>query len=353
MNAATLPIISMTALESESGLAELRHAASEVGFFYLIDHGITSAAQQLYLALSRAFFQLPMSDKQAVDMIHSPHFRGYNAVGNEMTAGRLDAREQFDWMNDEQALPVDQLQHPWQKLIGPNLWPSAMPALKPELTDLQNKMSHITVTLLQKLCEALGVSGNALDHTIGAQPYTHAKLIRYPAQPTQQQGVGAHKDPGYLTLVMQDEQSGLKVERNSVWVDVAPIPGALVVNIGELLELASNGFLKATNHKVESPTHGQERYSIAFFMAAQLSATVPVLPLPAEFKAKALGPSTDPNNPLLTDVGNNVLKGRLRSHPHVTRKHYSDELLQQLKTKGAAMPRSMTDISCGAIAYSN
>ncbi|CUA87308.1 isopenicillin N synthase family dioxygenase [Pseudidiomarina woesei] len=336
MNAATLPIISMTSLESAAGLAALREAASEVGFFYLTDHGLSEAAQQRYLALTRTFFQLPTAVKQTIDMIHSPHFRGYNALGSEMTAGRLDAREQFDWMNEELALAPDQLRSPWQKLIGPNLWPSAMPSLKPALTQLQQTMSHITVNLLQKLCLALGVTSNALDHTLGSQPYTHAKLIRYPAQQAQQQGVGAHKDPGYLTLVLQDAQSGLKVERGNEWVNVAPIPGALVVNIGELLELASNGFLKATNHKVESPTGGIERYSIAFFMAAQLSATVPVLPLPSHLKARALGPSTDPNNPLLTDVGNNVLKGRLRSHPQVTRKHYCDDQLRHLLAKSFA-----------------
>lgn len=336
MNAATLPIISLTSLDSEEGLAQLRRAASDVGFFYLVDHGLSDDAQQEYLALSRAFFQLPAAEKQSVDMIHSPHFRGYNAMGNEMTAGRFDAREQFDWMNEELALSAEQLKYPWQKLIGPNLWPSAMPTLKPALITLQNKLSGITVNLLQKLCESLGVDRYALDHTIGAQPYTHAKLIRYPAQQSPQQGVGAHKDPGYLTLVMQDSQSGLKVERGNEWVDVAPIPGALVVNIGELLELASNGFLKATNHKVESPTQGSERYSIAFFMAAQLSATVPVLSLPPELKSRALGPSVDPSNPLLTDVGNNVLKGRLRSHPHVTRKHYCDEPLRHLLEKSFA-----------------
>ncbi|MAD53590.1 isopenicillin N synthase family oxygenase [Idiomarina sp. UBA3162] len=330
MTAATLPIISMTQLESAAGLAQLRRAASDVGFFYLVDHGISHESQQNYLRLSREFFQLSAQHKQAVDMIHSPHFRGYNAMGSEMTAGRLDAREQFDWMNEEQAIPESALSQPWQKLIGPNLWPTSMPALKPTLTTLQHRLSDITVNLLQKLCLSLGVDANALDHTIGTQPYTHAKLIRYPGQQNPQQGVGAHKDPGYLTLVMQDAQSGLKVEHDAQWVDVAPIPGAFVVNIGELLELASNGFLKATNHKVESPKQGVERYSIAFFMAAQLSATVPVLSLPDELKARASGPSADPNNPLLTDVGNNVLKGRLRSHTHVTRRYYCQQTARTL-----------------------
>ena len=114
MNAPTLPVISMTALESESGLAELRRAASDVGFFYLVDHGISHESQQDYLRLSREFFQLSAQQKQSVDMIHSPHFRGYNAMGSEMTAGRLDAREQFDWMNEEQAIPDSALSQPWQ-----------------------------------------------------------------------------------------------------------------------------------------------------------------------------------------------------------------------------------------------
>lgn len=330
MNAASLPIISMASLNSSEGLAQLRQAASEVGFFYLVDHGLSARTLQDYLALSQRFFLLSEEEKQTINMIHSPHFRGYNAVGSEMTAGRLDAREQFDWMNEEIALAPEQLRRPWQKLIGPNLWPAAMPTLKPALLHLQTKLSAVSVTLLQQLCKALGVSPNVLDATLGEQPYTHAKLIRYPAQQAAEQGVGAHKDPGYLTFVIQDEQSGLKVERDNQWVNVEPIAGALVVNIGELLEMASNGFLKATNHKVESPTQGVERYSIAFFMAAQLSATVPVLSLPPELQARALGPSTDPNNPLLTDVGNNVLKGRLRSHPHVTREHYCSEPLKQL-----------------------
>lgn len=330
MNATTIPVISMASLNSKKGLAELRHAASNIGFFYLVDHGLTHEVQQSYLELSRSFFELSDIEKHAVDMIHSPHFRGYNGIGSEMTAGRLDVREQFDWMNEALPLDATELRFAWEKLIGPNLWPKSLPQLRPKLTLLQQHMSHITVNLLQKLCESLGVSGNALDHTIGEQPYTHAKLIRYPAQLSPQQGVGAHKDPGYLTLVLQDGQSGLKVEHEGQWFKVAPIPGALVVNIGELLELASNGFLKATNHKVDSPTSGVERYSIAFFMAAQLSATVPVLPLPEELKVRAMGPTTDPRNPLLTDVGNNVLKGRLRSHPQVTRRYFCQEPLRQL-----------------------
>ncbi|MCZ4263452.1 isopenicillin N synthase family oxygenase, partial [Limimaricola sp. G21655-S1] len=77
-------------------------------------------------------------------------------------------------------------------------------------------------------------------------PYQHMKLIHYPGQEAggSSQGVGAPKDPGYLTLVMQDNHSGLEVEMADGWISAPPLPGALMVNIGELLELASNGYLK-------------------------------------------------------------------------------------------------------------
>ncbi|ESZ18473.1 hypothetical protein X737_18050 [Mesorhizobium sp. L48C026A00] len=67
------------------------------------------------------------------------------------------------------------------------------------------------------------------------------------------QGVGAHKDGGFLTLLLQDDNKGLQVEYDGSWVNVDPIPGTLVVNIGELLELASNGYLRATVHRVVTP----------------------------------------------------------------------------------------------------
>ncbi len=97
-----------------------------------------------------------------------------------------------------------------------------------------------------------------------------------------------------------------------------------MVNIGELLELATNGYLRATVHRVVSPPAHQERLSIAFFLGAQLDATVPVYTLPPELAQEALGPDSDPQNPLLREVGWNYLKGRLRSHPDVAERYYQD-----------------------------
>ncbi|PLN30723.1 2-oxobutyrate oxidase, partial [Klebsiella pneumoniae] len=108
------------------------------------------------------------------------------------------------------------------------------------------------------------------------------------------------------------------------WIDAVPLAGSFVVNIGELLELATNGYLRATVHRVVSPPAQQQRLSIAFFLGAQLDAVVPVYTLPPELAREARGPDSDPHNPLLRDVGWNYLKGRLRSHPDVAERYYQD-----------------------------
>lgn len=107
-------------------------------------------------------------------------------------------------------------------------------------------------------------------------------------------------------------------------MDALPIEGSFVVNIGELLELATNGYLRATVHRVLAPPGASERLSLAFFLGARLDAVIPVFQLPAELAAQAVGPESDPQNPLLRDVGFNYLKGRLRSHPDVAKRYYAD-----------------------------
>jgi isopenicillin N synthase-like dioxygenase len=182
--------------------------------------------------------------------------------------------------------------------------------------------------LLRAFSLALGQAADALEPLYGVEPHHLVKLIRYPGRDSTQsdQGVGAHKDSELLTLLLQDAHGGLQVETADGWIDVIPRPGTFVVNIGELLELASDGYLRATLHRVVAPPAGTDRISAAFFLGARLDATVPLLQLPAELAAQARGPESDPNNPLFRNVGQNYLKGRLRSHPDVARRHHADLL---------------------------
>ena len=97
--------------------------------------------------------------------------------------------------------------------------------------------------------------------------------------------------------------AGLQVETPADWIDVPPRDGTFAINIGELLELASDGYLRATMHRVIAPPSGIERISAAFFLGARLDATVPLLHLPPT-----------------------LARGRLRSHPDVAQRHHADLL---------------------------
>ncbi|ESS60206.1 2OG-Fe(II) oxygenase superfamily protein [Enterobacter cloacae S611] len=333
MNAATLPVLDLarytSSADRDAFLADLRHAARDIGFFYLINHGVDDALQNAVQHEARRFFALTEAQKEQVAMIHSPHFRGYNRAASEITRGQPDWREQFDIGAERPALLLSDSDPRWRRLQGPNLWPEALPTLKPALLEWQRAMTSMALRLLRAFAEALQLPADAFDELYGSKPNEHIKLIRYPGQHATQsaQGVGAHKDSGFLSFLLQDEQKGLQVEvAPGRWIDAAPLAGSFVVNIGELLELATNGYLRATVHRVVSPPADRERLSIAFFLGAQLEANVPLYTLPPHLAQEARGPESDPLNPLLRDVGWNYLKGRLRSHPDVAERYYRDVL---------------------------
>ncbi|MEB8478606.1 isopenicillin N synthase family dioxygenase [Cronobacter malonaticus] len=330
----TLPILDLARLNAgpvdrAAFLDHLRYAARDIGFFYVVNHGVDTRLLEDVQREARQFFALPEEEKAKVAMIHSPHFRGYNRAAAELTRGKPDWREQFDIGAERPALALSANAPSWRRLQGPNLWPAAQPSLRPTLLRFQRDMAQMALRLLRAFAEALQLSPDAFDTLYGEQPNEHIKLIRYPGQQRtgSNQGVGAHKDSGFLSFLLQDAQKGLQVEvAPDEWIDAAPLPGSFVVNIGELLELATNGYLRATVHRVVSPPADNERLSIAFFLGARLDGVVPVYPLPPELAREAHGPQSDPRNPLLRDVGWNYLKGRLRSHPDVAERYYRDVL---------------------------
>jgi len=336
----TLPTLDLSLLDGtpaqrQGFLDDLRHAARDVGFFYLTGHGIDSALLSQVQDHARQFFALPDSEKAAVGMINSPHFRGYNRAASEITRGKPDLREQFDLGAEREVLPQAENSPYWARLQGPNQWPAALPALKPLLLDWQQAMTRMSLRLLRAFAQALALPQDAFDRLYGDKPNEHIKLMRYPGQAADasHQGVGAHKDSGFLSFLLQDQQAGLQVEiEEGRWIDARPRDNTLVVNIGELLELATNGYLRATVHRVVSPAKGNERLSIAFFLGAQLDAVVPLYPLPTALLREARGPASDPDNPLFRDVGWNYLKGRLRSHPDVAQRFYADALIPKALT---------------------
>jgi isopenicillin N synthase-like dioxygenase len=331
---ATLPILDLSRLDAAPAaraafLSELRETAHNVGFFYVTGHGIDPELIQQVLTLSRRFFALPEADKLAIEMVNSPHFRGYNRQGQEFTRGQRDWREQVDIGAERPALPRDAGLPPWSRLQGPNQWPAALPDLKDTIIRYQQAAEQVAIRILKAFAVALGQDENVFAPIYTPDPNILLKTVRYPGrdQTESDQGVGAHKDGGFVTVLLQEAQAGLQVELDGAWIDAPPIPGTFVVNIGELLELASNGYLRATVHRVITPPAGKDRLSVAFFFGANLNSTVPVLTLPPELALEARGVTQDPLNPLFHQVGRNNLKSRLRSHPDVAQRHHADLLV--------------------------
>jgi isopenicillin N synthase-like dioxygenase len=182
--------------------------------------------------------------------------------------------------------------------------------------------------VLRVFATALEQPENIFEPIYTPAPNQLLKIIRYPGRDVRSdnQGVGAHKDSGFVTVLLQDDVMGLQVESEGGWIDAPPLRGSFVVNIGEILELASNGFLQANVHRVISPPPGYDRLSVAFFLGGRLDATVPVLDLSPELASRARGLTQDPFNPLFREVGKNYLKSRLRSHPDVARRYHADLL---------------------------
>lgn len=328
-----LPVLDLARLqagpaEKEAFLAELRRTAYDLGFFYVSGHGIDDELIRQVLTLSRRFFELPEQAKLAIEMANSPHFRGYTRVGWEYTRGERDWREQVDIGAERPALPRAADLPPWSRLQGPNQWPAALPELRDVIRRYQAAVTELAIRLVKAFAAALGQPETVFEQIYTPEPHYLLKIIRYPGRDATEgdQGVGAHKDGGFVTILLQDVQAGLQVDHEGTWISAPPIPGTFVVNIGEVLELASNGYLRANIHRVVTPPAGTDRLSVAFFFGARLDATVPLLELPPELASGARGLTQDPLNPLFYEVGKNHLKSRLRSHPDVARRHHADLL---------------------------
>ncbi|HVY65596.1 MAG TPA: 2-oxoglutarate and iron-dependent oxygenase domain-containing protein [Gammaproteobacteria bacterium] len=308
----------------------LREACHDPGFCYLVGHGVPHALDAAIMARAREFFALPEAERRALAIANSPHFRGYTVLGDERTKGASDWREQIDVGPEEPAAPVKPGDPAWLRLRGPNQWPARLPGFKPAALAWMAEMDRVGVAVLRALALGLGLQMNHFDSVVLPRGDPHAKIIRYPPQPAHantDQGVGLHHDSGLVSFVLQDDVGGLQVLREGTLVDATPLPHSYVMNLGEMLQAATSGYLRATPHRVQSPPPDRERLSIAYFFHPRLDSVFAPIALPPELAAQARGgQNADPNDPVFATFGDNYLKIRLRSHRDVAAAHYADLL---------------------------
>ena len=204
-----LPIIDLSAAdrgpEARALLhAQLHSAAHDVGFFQLVGHGVSEEETGRLTSAMRAFFALPEAERLALDNVNSPHFRGYTRTGDERTGGSRDWRDQLD-IGAERAARAPGADEPaYWWLQGPNQWPGALPELRTRRPRAGSTGSAPSPSGCCASCSSPSarppISTTRLRRA-GPSASEAACGIPGSAGDGADQGVGAHKDYGFLTLL--------------------------------------------------------------------------------------------------------------------------------------------------------
>ena len=264
-----IPVIDVSKLRSgtlekaHAVALEIRHAAEEVGFFYIHNHGIPEPMiKQAYYA-AKDFFNLPKELKDSVKINANHH--GYLSVGEAKMdqAERMDLKESFVWgldLPDEH--PSVTMENPF---LGRNQWPTEMLDFKRSVYPFFEAGLQCGRDMMRAFALGMGLPDDSFLKATD-EPIARSSIIHYPPQPAdlgvEQFGVAPHTDYGCLTLLWQDQVGGLEVQTHEgEWVTAHPIENTLVVNVGDLMMRWTNEGFKSTPHRVVN-SKGQERYSM-------------------------------------------------------------------------------------------
>jgi isopenicillin N synthase-like dioxygenase len=200
-------------------------------------------------------------------------------VGAELTSGRPDHKEGLYVGEDH---PPD---HPRVRagvpLHGTNLFPAEPADLGPTVREWLTAMTGLGRLVMRAVALGLGLPAAYFDDTLLAEPTVLFRIFHYPPGENSTWGVGEHTDYGLLTILLQDDCGGLQVRSPSGWIDVPPLPGAFVCNIGDMLERITAGRYRSTPHRVRNVS-GRSRFSFPFFLDPGWDAWVAPLPLAPE-----------------------------------------------------------------------
>ena len=263
-----VPVIDIGSLRDGSDRrtvgVELVRAASEVGFLYVRNHGVEGSTIQAARRAAFELFRLPASAKHEARTNRYHH--GWLGPGaTKMYDDALpDLKESFNW-GAELADGIEAGAAGPNPLAGPNVWPAALPELRPSLEPWFEAASACAEDLLRGFALGAGLDS---EHFIRHRdrPLSRGSLQYYPPHPPdaggERFGVAPHTDFGMLTVLAQDEVGGLEIQRlDGGWVAMPPVPGTLVVNVGDLLERWSNRAFHSTVHRVINRS-GRERLSL-------------------------------------------------------------------------------------------
>ncbi|KAK2399585.1 2-oxoglutarate (2OG) and Fe(II)-dependent oxygenase superfamily protein [Trifolium repens] len=251
-----IPTIDLSNLHSSRATVvdQIHHAASTVGFFQVINHGVSLELMRSVISAIKAFHEQPAEVKAQVyrrEMVTAP--TGVSYISN------------VDLFTSKAAS--------WRDTLQLKMGPVAanekeIPEVcRQEVIEWDREVVRVGDILLGLLSEGLGLSAGRLTE-LGLSQGRAMVGHYYPfcPQPNLTVGLNSHADPGALTVLLQDHIGGLQVRTQQGWVNVKPLDGALVINIGDLLQIISNEEYKSVDHRVLANPSNEPRVSIAVFL---------------------------------------------------------------------------------------
>ena len=230
-------------------------ACRDRGFFVITGHGVDQRLVDDLDAAARGFFALDELAKEPFAMRHGGSaWRGWFPLGGELTSGRPDQKEGL-YFGEE--LPAGDR----RPMHGPNLIPDIPPQLRGLVLEYLDRLTALGHLLVGAIDRALGADERLV--AITADPLVLFRIFGYPPQ-RDGWGVGEHTDYGLLTMLHQDDSGGLEVRDGDQWVEVPPVAGSFVCNIGDMLDRATGGVYRSTAHRVQNRSN-RYRVSMPFF----------------------------------------------------------------------------------------
>lgn len=267
----SIPVIDLAGAVPAVLSRRIDKALRDDGFFAITGHGVPPETVAAAFQVSHRFFALPQSTKERWHVDRWPLKRGFDPIG---------------WQSLDLGAPPDVKEsfYTGVEAIGPNQWPdeALVPGFRATMEAYSAAMQTLALRLMHLYEPALGLPQGHFDAFM-RHPTCTTRLLHYPPQPVSaapgQIGCGAHTDWGAVTLLAQDDAGGLQVQRThgegaGEWIDVDPIPGAFVVNAGDMMQRWTNDRWRSTMHRVINRRSGRDRWSIAYFFDLDAEASV-------------------------------------------------------------------------------
>ncbi|MDX3909411.1 MAG: 2-oxoglutarate and iron-dependent oxygenase domain-containing protein [Sphingobium sp.] len=274
-----VPVLSLEKMQLSDFAQDFGRSFQRFGFAMVRDHGMDASLVADAWAKAKAFFAMPEAAKQAYIVQGGGGQRGYTAYGTEIAKGATENDLKEFWHVGRDLPPGS----PLANTMPPNVWPAEIDGFRDTYTRLYAEFDRVGAKLLSAIALYLGLEEDWFVDPV-RDGNSIIRLLHYPPVSSEAPGVraGAHEDINLITMLLGAEEGGLQLlDRDGRWLPVTPPDGAMVINVGDMLQRLTNHALPSTSHRVVNPPperRGVSRYSMPFFLHLRPDFVIDALP---------------------------------------------------------------------------